>query len=70
MDAHKYITFSKFEYLMYLLVHWFFGPVFVQFRFLGSTGSITSMVLITLIPSSLLPNVHSYHHPFAQRNEI
>ena len=57
MYAHEYIYvfFTKYEYFMYFFVYRFFsryfsgsGPVHI----LGSTGSMTSPVLITLVRSA------------------
>ena len=57
MYAHEYICFlTKYEYFMYFFIDWFFSgsdlgssPVSGLVHILGSTNSITGLVVITLI---------------------
>jgi hypothetical protein len=48
MDAHEYVFFFQNLNLLCIFSDRFFALVFFPFRFFGSTGSMTSPVLVTL----------------------
>jgi hypothetical protein len=47
MHMNMYFFFEKLNILC-IFRNRFFDPVFFRFQFLGSTGSMTSLVLVTL----------------------
>ena len=53
MDAHEHVFVFQNLNILCIFSDRFFDPVFFRFRFLGSTGSMTSPVLVTLVPSPL-----------------
>ena len=48
MDAHKYVFVFQNLNILCIFSDRFFDPVFSWFRFLGSTGSMTGPVFVTL----------------------
>jgi hypothetical protein len=54
MDAHEYVFVFQNLNILCIFSDRFFDPVFSRFRFLGSTGSITDPVLVTMVDSELV----------------
>jgi hypothetical protein len=52
MDAHEYVFFFQNLNILCIFSDQFFDPFFFRFRFFGSTGSTTGLVLVTLISTS------------------
>jgi hypothetical protein len=49
MDAHEYVFVFQNLNILCIFSDCFFDPVFSWIRFLGSTSSMTSLVLVTLV---------------------
>jgi hypothetical protein len=52
MDAHEYVFVFQNLNILCIFSDQFFDLVLVRFRFLGSTGSMTGSVLVTLVQAT------------------